>query len=262
MTIPGIWRRTNRACQRRLARWLCRRPLTVRPTTAIVSFTFDDFPRSALTNGASILEDHGLAGTFYAALGLAGKFTETGRIFELDDLSNLLSRGHELGCHTYDHCPAWETSPKAYHAGVRRNADALDNILPGAGFHTHSYPINHPRPATKRLASRYFRCCRAGGQTFNTGTIDLNHVSAFFLEQSRHDPAAIKRVIQANARERGWLIFATHDICPEPTRFGVTAALFADVVEQAVQSGARVVSVNAAFELLAPQLRTPASTIL
>ena len=56
-----------------------------------------------------------------------------------------------------------------------------------------------------------------GGQTFNSGTADLNLLCAFFLEQSRDNPAAVKRLIDQNAKARGWLIFATHDVCASPS---------------------------------------------
>ena len=59
---------------------------------------------------------------------------------------------------------------------------------------------------------------RGGGQTFNHGAVDLNYLSAFFLEQSRDNPAAIRQTIAANHAAGGWLIFATHDICEVKTR--------------------------------------------
>jgi peptidoglycan/xylan/chitin deacetylase (PgdA/CDA1 family) len=41
----------------------------------MISFTFDDFPRSALHVAGRILEDHGIAGTYYVSLGLMGTLT-------------------------------------------------------------------------------------------------------------------------------------------------------------------------------------------
>ena len=41
--------------QRRAARWLGRRPCRIDLESPMISFTFDDFPRSALTNGGAIL---------------------------------------------------------------------------------------------------------------------------------------------------------------------------------------------------------------
>lgn len=243
--------RMEHAVGRRLSRWFARRPFPIRLTTPLVSFTFDDFPRSALVNGGRILERHGATGTYYASLGLAGRATATGEIFHVEDLEPLRDLGHELGCHTFSHCPAWETEPAAYEAALRRNTEALHQLLPAAAFRTHSYPISHPHPDIKRVTGRHFLGCRAGGQTFNAGTADLNHLNGFFIEQSRDDFTAIQDVIAANARACGWLIFATHDIADNPTRFGCTPELFEQVVRATLRSGARILPVTRALAVIA-----------
>jgi hypothetical protein len=90
MSRDDIMGRVRRAIQRRLARWLGRRPFRMPDGPAIVSFTFDDFPRSALSQGGRILERYACAGTYYTSLGLAGQTTVTGEIFEHGDLEKLL----------------------------------------------------------------------------------------------------------------------------------------------------------------------------
>src|SRR3954467_10976105 len=92
-----------------VAEHVFRRPIQVAPETPLISFTFDDFPRSALFAGGEILNRRGLAGTYYAALGLAGRQTRSGQIFEMADLQQLVRQGHELGCHTFAHCHSWAT---------------------------------------------------------------------------------------------------------------------------------------------------------
>jgi peptidoglycan/xylan/chitin deacetylase (PgdA/CDA1 family) len=256
MNAKRIWRRTESACQRRLAKWFCRRPFELSLDRPIISFTFDDFPRSAFVTGGQILEQAGLSATYYVALGLAGKSTETGEMFQSEDLPELLERGHELGCHTYQHCPAWETEPAIYEVAIKHNREALKDHAPHARFSSHSYPISYPRPETKRRARQYFGGCRGCGQTFNAGVTDLNYLKAFFLEQSRDDLDGIKTVIDANAQARGWLIFATHDIADRPTRFGCTPSLFTSVVEHALRSGAEVLPVSTALMRMGA---TPAS---
>jgi hypothetical protein len=133
---------------------------------------------------------------------------------------------------------------------IIENQQALKNLIPGASFKTLSYPISVPRARTKRRASKYFACCRCGGQTFNIGKTDLNYLSAYFLEQSRDNPEAIKRLIDQNCRAGGWLIFATHDICKDPTRWGCTPDLFEAIVRYSVNSGARILPVFQAYEAL------------
>src|SRR5882672_8352253 len=101
----------------------------------VISFTFDDFPRSALSLGGAILEEHGLAATYYASLGLMdADDPDVGRIFSAEDLRAAHGRGHELGCHTFDHWHASKTQPEAFEASILRNREALSRILPGISF--------------------------------------------------------------------------------------------------------------------------------
>lgn len=236
--------------RRAAARYLGRRSFEVKSRTPIISFTFDDFPRSALLTGGVILRSFGLSGTYYTSLGLMGKEAPTGTMFLAEDLETLVAQGHELGCHTFGHLHAWETSPGEFEKAVVENRDSLSKLIPAASFETLSYPIDVPRPGTKRRVSKHFACCRAGGQTFNVGELDLNCLSAYFLEQSRNNPAAIKHIIDQNCQAGGWLIFATHDVSKDPTRWGCTPELFESIVEYSVKSGAEILPVYQALAAL------------
>lgn len=216
----------------------------------LISFTFDDFPRSSLEVGGNILRAHGVAGTYYVSLGLLNQHEPTGLMCSSIHLAEVIAQGHELGCHTFDHCDAWETDPGAFEQSIVANRLKLKEILPDAKFETMSYPINTPRPDTKRRSGRRFAGCRGGGQSFNVGEIDLNYLQAFFLEQSRETPSTILELIERNREKNGWLIFATHDISDKPTRFGCVPELFDEVVTRAVRSGARVLPVAKALAVL------------
>jgi len=261
MTIPRLLQRYRGAYQRRAAKWFGRRPYTLRQKQAIVSFTFDDFPRSALEIGGSILEEFGAVGTYYASFGLMEKITPTGKIFRSSDVPTLLERGHELGCHTFEHCPAWETSSEAFEASCIRNQAALASLKPRATFPTLSYPISCPRPLTKRKMEKYFRACRGGGQTHNRRTPDLNYLSSFFLEQSRDDFDTVRRAIDAAREQQAWLIFSTHDVCDSPTRYGIQPKFFEQVVRYTVDSGLTALTMSAALDLFSvPNVRPSSST--
>jgi peptidoglycan/xylan/chitin deacetylase (PgdA/CDA1 family) len=247
----SLWLRLPGAYRRRMAKWFGCQPFFM-PALAqpIVTFTFDDFPRSALFSGGAILEEHGGAGTYYVALGLMKQIGPTGEIFHPEDLELLISRGHEAGCHTFDHCPAWGTRTPAYEASVHRNILALKNLIERSTLQTHSYPIETPRPSTKRRVGARFRACRGGGQSSNHGIVDLNSMNSFFLEQSVENFGAIERIITANSTAGGWLIFSTHDVCDNPTRFGCTPGFFEGVVRSTVKSGAKILTMSEALNSL------------
>jgi peptidoglycan/xylan/chitin deacetylase (PgdA/CDA1 family) len=249
------------------ARTLGKRQLVVRTPVPLVSFTFDDFPRSAFLEAGSILSRHGARGTYYASLGLMGKSSPMGTMFEEGDLKALLDLGHELGCHTFGHCHSLNTPSDMYGRAIVENQKALNELLPGIKFQTFAYPYSAPAVAVKRVAGSHFLCCRggglrprrylsrAGGQTFNSGVTDLNLLSAVFLEKSWDNPEAMKSLIDQNSRARGWLIFATHDVRESPSRFGCTPHFFEQVVQWSLESGARVLPVVEALEVLRGVLR-------
>ena len=238
------------AFERRAADLLFRRPLRMQNTKPLISFTFDDFPQSALHTGGVILQKYGLRGTYYASLGLVDSVAPVGRIFSREDLRTLLAHDHELGCHTYSHCHSWNTAPAAFQKSLADNEQQLEAWFPDLKFSTMSYPISGPRPGTKRRMARSFACCRGGGQVPNEGIADLNYLRAFFIEKATKDGADISRAIERNTQANGWLIFATHDVSESPTRFGCTPALFESVVQQSLSSGATILPVVEALKLV------------
>jgi len=227
-----------------------RRPFTIKTEVPFISFTFDDFPRSALLGGGSILNSYGLRGTYYASLGLMGKELPTGVMFLAEDLKSLLEQGHELGCHTFGHLDAGATPTSVFEESVLRNRIELGKVAPNNCFRTFSYPINAPLVRTKQSVARHFACCRGGGQDLNVGMADLNCLRAHFLEKSRDNATAVRGLIERNRRVKGWLILATHDICDTPTPFGCSLNFFAEIVQYAVDSGARILPVIEALQAL------------
>jgi peptidoglycan/xylan/chitin deacetylase (PgdA/CDA1 family) len=233
-----------------MARHFGRRMYSMRNDRPFISFTFDDFPISAFTTGGGILERYGLAGTFYASMGLMGQDAPAGRLFSAPEVRALLAARHEVGCHTFSHRHSWSTPAREFEESIIENGRALKSLLPGESFKTMSYPISCPRPTTKRSMGKYFSCCRGGGQGFNVGKIDLNYLNAFFLEQCEGSREAVREIIEKNCQANGWLILATHDVGEKPSKFGCTQAFFEEIVQYAAQSGAAVLPVDRAWEAI------------
>lgn len=244
----SLFLRLRQRLRREASRLLARQQVLVELERPIVSFTFDDFPRSALWAGGAVLEQHGVAGTYYAAFGLMGTRSPTGEMFTEKDVAEILRRGHELGCHTFDHCHSWDTAASEFEASILRNQQASCEVASGLSFRSLSYPISGPRPANKRCTSRYYSCARGGGQTFNRGWTDAYLLRAYFIEQARDGIHDIRLVIENCVLQRGWLIFATHGVCGAPDRYSCTPELFDEVVRFVGESGAEVLPVSSAFE--------------
>ena len=88
---------------RKAARHYRSKPFTLRHGAPLVSFTFDDVPDTACTNGAVVLERAGICGTFYIAAGICGHRDTDWRVIDRGQVRALYDGGHEIGCHTFSH---------------------------------------------------------------------------------------------------------------------------------------------------------------
>src|SRR5580704_9182816 len=113
-----LWTRVQNYYRRNSARLVFRRPFIVRTSQPLISFTFDDFPRTALLTGGAILQRFGVAGTYYVSLGLLGMNSPSGTICVPEDLTALLQQGHELGCHTFSHSHSWNTDRADFESSI------------------------------------------------------------------------------------------------------------------------------------------------
>jgi peptidoglycan/xylan/chitin deacetylase (PgdA/CDA1 family) len=69
----------------------------------MVSFTFDDAPKSAAAVAAPILDAYRARATFYVAGGLVDKWSGHWDGISADEIVALHSEGHEIACHTFSH---------------------------------------------------------------------------------------------------------------------------------------------------------------
>jgi hypothetical protein len=249
--------------RRMMASHLVRRPMALRSDVPIVSFTFDDAPRTAFDTGGRILEAQGVRGTYYLCLGLLSTESEVGPIAGPAEIERAVDCGHELGCHTFDHLDAWHSSPSAYVESIDKNRLALNRLWPAHAFRSFAYPKSGASWRVKPAMRERFACCRGGGQTFNAGGMDLNLLKACFIDRrARMDPAALHSLIAHNAQQRGWLIFAAHDISDDETGFSCRAALLEMLVRHSLDSGATVLPVAAAFDRLAKSAAGPTAAVV
>src|SRR5260370_16904203 len=118
-----------------------------------VSFPFDDFPHSAFAAGGEVLEQHGLRGTYYTALGLAGTTGELGPMLERDDVLAAHHRGHEIACHTFRHLDSSRAGSTAILDEITDNSPPLSHLLPSFLSANFPYPSPHPPlPPTPMLS--------------------------------------------------------------------------------------------------------------
>ena len=211
----------------------------------LCSFTFDDVPRSALLAAGKMLEDVSAAGTYYVAGSIAREPDEK-QMVRLEDLQSLLARGHELGCHTYSHRSVVGRSWQDLEEDVALNARTLLEASGGHSLTSFSYPLGEVSFRAKRLCAARFAAARGVRPGLNHRIIDLSELRAISIYHHGFSLARLQQLVETCKRESAWLIFYTHDVCANPSRWGCTEEEFAAVLDAVVKSGIEIMTVRAA----------------
>jgi peptidoglycan/xylan/chitin deacetylase (PgdA/CDA1 family) len=232
--VGDLRRRVLSSCHRRLV------PLGAHGP--IITFSFDDFPRSALTVGAEILERVGARATYYVAMSLMGTTNNLGEQFGEEDLVSVAERGHELASHTFTHLYAREAGYSAFHDDVKRGEQAIRKTgLPTSG--NFAYPYGDVTLQIKKMLGPHLMSCRGTFGGVNAPVVDLNLLRANSLYGGIDRAEAAKRLVLENEKRNGWLIFYTHDVSARPSPYGSTPELLADVCSFAANRKARLMTV-------------------
>lgn len=229
---------------RQLLRLVYKKPLDLGGLGPVVSFAFDDFPRSAYTEGGNILRTYDGRGTYYAAAGLANQVTAFGENFRLEDLYSLTAEGHELATHTNHHVSAHELGTEEYVREVLEGVSALQRN-PGLKVSGNfAYPFGRATAASKREVGKEMRSCRGTLPGINGAITDLNFLSANALYGDESSLGSATGMVDAAEQGRHWLIFYTHDVQPSPSPYGCTPGLLEAAVKMVSKRGIKICTVD------------------
>ncbi len=194
----------------RLSRHFAIAPLQLTDTGPMVSFTFDDVPKSAATAGASILEEYNGRGTFYVAGAMVDQRDKHWEGISAAEIVDLHRRGHEVACHTYSHSRAIDLDSHAMSAEMDRSSRG---ILPGV----------------------------------NSGTVELHYLRAFPLIECEISRDGVDRAFDEAVEKNGWLIFYSHDVEVAPSPYGCSPALLRHALGAAARRDIPIVSIAEAL---------------
>ena len=219
----------------------------------IVSFTFDDFPSSAIRIGGPILRRYGVKATFYVSMGnLAADAAEDAVTFTADDLREVAAEGHEIACHTHGHLDCALTSPETLIRDLELNAAAVQQILPGYRMTNFAYPYGNVDLASKQLMAGRFDTARGIWSGINRGRADLALLSGHRIYGDEANYGRALELIEETERTNGWLIFFTHDVRPNPSPYGSRPEVFEGIVQAACASRCQILTVRDALAAAAP----------
>jgi peptidoglycan/xylan/chitin deacetylase (PgdA/CDA1 family) len=245
----SAYARMSGKLSRFLARNVATKKLTMRNSRPIISFTFDDVPVTACEAGVRILEQHGVRGTFYVAGAGCGAASPVGLLASIEQLRAVWAKGHEIGCQTYSHAAVSLISRAKLEQELSRNRSVLKSIDGSLAVENFAYPYGDLSFRARRYLETRFDSCRSVDRGINTAAADLGALKSWPLENASIDHAKIADLIAATVAANGWLVFFSHDVTAQPSRFGVSPDLLEWAVGRAVQSGCALVTVAEALKL-------------
>lgn len=233
--MNAMWSKLKVKVRHRLAMHLHVDRFRLRNAVPMVSFTFDDLPKSAVTTGAGLLEAHGVRGTFYVSGGLVGVGTEDWASGDANDVLALYRRGHEIGCHTFSHQRTCDLDEASLADEIARNRDYFHALDPSIEIDSFAYPFGYGSFARKSQLKDQFQTCRGIVPGVNARSADLQFLRAMPLIDGQIDREGIERAFDDAQTNNGWLIFYGHDVTDRPSRYGCSPALLSHALEAAAR---------------------------
>lgn len=209
----------------------------------LASITFDDGTAGQASFAAPLLEERGLAATYYLisdALGWGG-----GYISE-KQAKRLIAHGHEIGNHTRSHPHLTDLESDAVAAQFGDAQRELRSRL-GVTPRTCSYPFGDQDPQVVEVAERYFDTCRTTLGGINTRGGPAHRLVVLNMSADV-TPATVRDVAEQTALVDGWLILTYHSVEPGGNAMpeGVDPETFGAQVDALVESGISVRVMSAA----------------
>jgi len=243
MAAQTDWRELEARVSNRLSRYFRTAPLRLSNTRPMVSFTFDDFPDSAASIGAPILEGYDAKATFYVSGSQVDKWSDHWQGVAADKIVELHRRGHEIGCHTFSHARATDLDATRLAAEIEENRRYLLGLDPSIQIENFAYPYGLGSVWRKTQLAKTFRSSRGIIPGINSGVVDLQYLRSTPLINAHIDDERIGRAFDALVESNGWLIFYGHDVAAEPSPYGCTPALLRYALDAAAKRNVAIMTI-------------------
>tara|TARA_R110000796_G_scaffold252596_1_gene388357 strand:- start:1272 stop:2009 length:738 start_codon:yes stop_codon:yes gene_type:complete len=207
-----------------------KKKFTIPSNKLYVSFTFDDAHQSALNEARKMLNEYNIKATYYLCLSFL-ESEEAQLKFDLEDLKKCTEDGHELACHTHSHLRFLRTERNDILKDLDLNKDLLKRILPEINFANFSYPFGEQTYTARGIIKDRFTSARGIDHGINCGEADLNNLKAVRLYENTHSIEQIESILSEAKNTGGWLIFYTHDVQDDFSRYGCSPTYFNKVVK-------------------------------
>ncbi len=213
----------------------------------IASFTFDDFPTSAYTVAGRMLEEVGARATYFVSAEFMGRTIDGIEYYSPELVREAYAKGHEIGCHAFDHTYLGMKGAAFARDTADRNAAAMRGVLGEQCMLTSfAYPYGDVSPRVKWAMGKKFALCRGVQRTLNTGVADLAQLAVISLEMRHWDAQMLAATIAEAKRQKSWIVFLTHDISNMPTPYGSTPEMVQATLRALADAGIAILPLKAA----------------
>lgn len=223
------------------------KPIISKLESPVVSFSFDDFPKSAATIGAKIMQDAGIAATYYLTGSNCQKNFENIAQFDAEDVERLHDAGHEIACHSYAHPRLRGRTQSEIDADLSQNLVFAQKLLgPDFQFQSFAYPYGEFDAFSRKIMGKKFQTARGVYRGVNKGVMDFANLKTVPLEKRRYSKQYLDKYIEEAIRANGWIIFFTHDVAEDCTQYGSTPAILLETIETVQAANIEILTVKKA----------------
>jgi len=235
--------------KRVFANQLIQKRIPINLSHPIITFCFDDIPDSAITNGSRILNKYGYAGTYYVCMNLSANNDASKPYFNHSLLKQLVANGEEIACHTADHITLYNIGRQKLLRNLKKNQQQLNELIPGYKLKNFSYPRGQQTFRSKYILKKVYQSARGVKAGMHIEDVDVYNLYANELlgDSTLEDfYALIDKAIEHNA----WLIFYTHEVEENPSKYGCTPEDFEAIVKYCADRKLNVHTIDKAISTI------------
>lgn len=223
------------------------KPFNIKLDAPIISFSFDDAPKSALNLGAQMLEAENIKATYYLCGNNDGKVFEGVEQFDNKDVKRLYENGHEIACHTFGHSRLRRRTIDEIENDFDENLKYFKKLLgDDFDFQSHAFPYGEFDNLSRAVCSGRFTTTRGVTRGVNYGKTDFANLLTVPLEQRRFSQEYLDGFINEAIQNNGWLIFYSHEVEDNPTPYGSTPQILEAAIKATKANNIKTMRVDEA----------------